>query len=430
MLFQELNPDKSVFKAFYRRVDIYMKNMITFKMARLYLCVLLGIQSAIVLAADDFILGVSTSINDPASVVIAAKGLGSQSIRVDAPWNQMEEKIGQYKLPQWLVVQLDAMQKNGIEPLLILDYGNKARGIDKPKTEAEINAFADYAEWLVKTLHGRVRMFEIWNEWNNTSGGGPPGSAEDYVKLAKIVYPRLKAAAPDVIFFGGSPSGGALRGDWMERFIAAGGYKYCDAVSIHPYTWWEKKMFSPEDAIDVVDNVETMLRKVNKGKDFPLYITEVGWPTHIDEKGTPISTSGAYLARFMLLANARPYVKGVWWFTVFQSGDDNDPDKEHHFGLFDKYKAPKSSAKVYKQVSQLFASTNDRLKALRNDQEYAVMLPAAADSTMSYIAWKPSKKREVRSSFKYEVITSKGADNITADLNDYPVFVEKFSAGK
>jgi hypothetical protein len=88
--------------------------------------------------------------------------------------------------------------------------------------------------------------------------------------------------------------------------------------------------------------VETMAQKYSGGKPVPLQITETGWPTQIDRRGTPPEVSAAYLARLFLLARTMPFLKGVWWYD-FQDDGWNASYNENNFGIVRPDLTPKPS---------------------------------------------------------------------------------------
>ncbi|GAB2573501.1 hypothetical protein ISP15_04500 [Dyella jejuensis] len=51
-----------------------------------------------------------------------------------------------------------------------------------------------------------------------------------------------------------------------------------------------------------------------------------------------------YLARFMALARASRYVRGVWWYDLIDDGSDPD-NRENRFGLFNQDGTPKPAAR-------------------------------------------------------------------------------------
>jgi hypothetical protein len=63
-----------------------------------------------------------------------------------------------------------------------------------------------------------------------------------------------------------------------------------------------------------------------------VFITEIGWPTNEGAFGIPEAAAAAYLQRFFLLGRSRPWVAGIWWYDLFDDGDDA-MNKENRYGL-------------------------------------------------------------------------------------------------
>ena len=64
-----------------------------------------------------------------------------------------------------------------LQPLLILDYGNRFYDSgDKPASPQALSAFARYAAFVVLHFKGKVHMYEMWNEWNTTTGNTHAGT--------------------------------------------------------------------------------------------------------------------------------------------------------------------------------------------------------------------------------------------------------------
>jgi len=97
-----------------------------------------------------------------------------------------------------------------------------------------------------------------------------------------------------------------------------------------------------------------MAQKYSGGKLVPLQITETGWPTQIDRRGTPPEVSAAYLARLFLLARTMPFLKGVWWYDFQDDGWKADYN-ENNFGLVRPDLTPKPSYYALAGISTLAA---------------------------------------------------------------------------
>ena len=329
-----------------------------------------------------FIVGIGRSIHDPDAATTAMFGLGVQSVRLDAPWASIEVARGRYEIPAWLETAVDTARQRGVQPLLILEYGHPLYGTDKPRTDAAIAAFAAYASFVTKHFAGRVRLFDLWNEWDAHTGRTTEGSADDYVALARRVYPAIKASNPDaVVLTGGITSFGLAQG-WMERFFALGGAAFVDGVSLHPYNFEQRTANTPEAAIAELDRVNVLA--ASAGRMLPIYVTEIGYPTFTGRGGVSRDTAAAYLARFVLLASTRAYVAGVWWYCLRDQGSD-PANKEHNFGVLDSELRPKPAADALRSVGALLAGVGRFSAAGGSDQRVSA---TAANGTEIALAWR------------------------------------------
>lgn len=290
-----------------------------------------------------FIVGIGRSIHDPPQAADALRWLGIHSVRVDAPWQSIEIGPGRYAIPAWLEDAVERAGADGIEPLLILVYGHSLYGGDKPRTPAAIAAFKRYAVHVAKHFEGRVRYFDLWNEWDGRTGRTSLGTPEDYVALAREVYPAIKAASPDAVVLSGGISRHGLDHEFVERFIALGGLEHVDALSLHPYN--ALRGGSPEDAVDELDRVHALAPAA------PIYVTEMGYPAFAGRGGVDRQTAAEYLARFVVLASTRDYIAGVWWYCLRDQGQ-SPADKEHHFGAFDFAWRPKPAAHALRAAAR------------------------------------------------------------------------------
>lgn len=304
-------------------------------------------------AANRFIVGVGRSIHDPPAVMDAMRALGVHSMRIDAPWETIEREPGRYSIPTWLESAVEQARAADIEPLLILVYGNPHYGGDKPRTPASRAAFARYAAFVARHFRGRVRYFDLWNEWNAPTGRTTPGTAEDYVELARHAYPAIKAENADAVVLSGGITSAGLQDGWIERFIELGGLRLVDALSVHPYNYLETGPDAPERAIEAIDRVYELTRAA--GRPMQIYVTEMGYPAFDGRGGVTQEVAALYLARFMLLASTRDYVAGVWWYCLRDQGNNDPNDKEHHFGVLDSALLWKPAAQALHAVAALTA---------------------------------------------------------------------------
>jgi hypothetical protein len=271
-----------------------------------------------------------------------------KTFRMDFHWAWIEKQKGQYVIDGSLTgidnFLLTAHDK-GIAPLIILDYGNPLYdGGGFPMSEAGQIAFANYAAFLASRYKGAVKYYEVWNEW---SGGGTRTSsaAEAYARLLSKVRAALKAVDPAIVVLGGAVSG--TDDGWVDMLFSKGTLQNLDGFSVHPYVYPD----IPEKALEWLSRVETRAKTAAGGRDVPIYVTEIGWPTFTGADGVSSSTAADYLARFYLLAPMYSFIRGSWWYDFLDDGNDRT-NIQHNFGLYHG-DTPKPAACAMSYVSKL-----------------------------------------------------------------------------
>jgi hypothetical protein len=322
------------------------------------------------------------------------------SIRDEIFWHRMESKRGQLAYPDNLK-DLDslvsAVVAKGGRPLLILDYGNAAYDSEGLVTSPEaVAAFARYVHVVVRHFKGRVDQFEVWNEWNIGMGSPhrprPRGSPAQYIELLRAAYQAVKAENDSAVVVGGAVSG--TDDGWIDSFGGRGGFGYLDAFSVHPYVFSAIGSFSlsqrpargtPEWAMQWLDGLKARVDRYSNGKRVPIYITEEGWPTHEGPDGVSEAVAAAYVQRFMLLAKSRPWIGGVWWYDLFDDGD-NPHDKEARFGLLRKDGSPKPAYRALVTIAPMLRST--RIPTLTTSPDGQITLTGQQDDGQKFaISW-------------------------------------------
>ncbi len=293
------------------------------------------------------------------------KAAGIDAIRDEAGWAGVERVKGEYRVPDRVEQYIRTAAGKGLDVMLILDYSNRLYDDgDRPRSPEAIEGFCGYAEFMVRHFGDDIRLYEVWNEWDIGIGLPEPyrkgGSPEDYFKLLKAVYPRIKAANPKAtVVAGASTSGGVKRG-WLDKVVELGGLEYCDAVSIHAYNYSDKfPQRSPETCSQWMAGVQQMLREHNDGVDVPFYVTEMGWPNQTDKRGTEPQLSASYLARLYLLARTSPSFRGIWWYD-FQDDGWNPEHNEDNFGIVRPDLTPKPHYHVMADIAELVARAEFR----------------------------------------------------------------------
>jgi len=320
------------------------------------------------------------------------KAAGINSLRDELSWGGVERRPGEYAVAAHQSAAFRRAAALGIEPMLIFDYANRLydRG-DRPRSPEALEGYAGYAEFLVKHFGSDVSLYEVWNEYDIGIGMPEPfrkgGSPEDYVKMLKQVYPRLKKLAPKITVIGGACTSGAVHRGWLEEIVKLGALDACDVLSIHAYNYSAPAADrTPEAWCGWMQRVHEMLRRYNRDREVPMFVTEMGWPTHV---GKPNSTSpelsASYLGRLYLLARTLPFLRGVWWYD-YQDDGWNAEHNEHNFGLLRPDLTPKPSYYVMADVADL-ARRGEYLGRVESEDPALWILRFRLDEKQVWAVW-------------------------------------------
>jgi Cellulase (glycosyl hydrolase family 5) len=208
---------------------------------------LYGVQAS--LATNDSQATLDRALDD-------AKAVHAKTIRLEVLWSQLEPKAAGQRDPDVVAATdhfIEGAARRGIKTLLLVDStpcwassspkagGCTAADPNTPDvtryqpTAAGMAAYADVAKYLVQRYSADLSAFEVWNEPDqaNELYWAGPDKVANYVKLAKLTYPVVKAAAPRVPVLAGSFVGG--NGAWLKAMYAAGIKGSYDALSVHFY---------------------------------------------------------------------------------------------------------------------------------------------------------------------------------------------------
>ncbi|MCD6384725.1 cellulase family glycosylhydrolase [Candidatus Sumerlaeota bacterium] len=272
--------------------------------------------------------------------------LGVKQVRDELFWHEVEQKKGVLSIPEHYMRNIEYSVNQGIDTLIILDYTNKFYdGGDAPYSDEARKAFARYAEFLARELKGKVRYFEVWNEPNVDAFWRPKKNPDNYVKLLKEVYPAVKRGNPDAVVIGVSLA--TLDMEFLNAVLEKGALEYMDVLSIHPYCHPR----SPEEA-QIFEKIKQIFNKTKKmGNPKPIWLTEIGFPTH---KGGGITEirQAEMIARTYLLSLSIPEIQTTFWYWL---GPDGPKEwwSEDRFGILHQDGSPKPSYIALKSLINL-----------------------------------------------------------------------------
>jgi hypothetical protein len=270
---------------------------------------------------------------------------GIKLIRDELYWSNLEKEKGKIVFPDNYVQNVDITLANGIEPLIILDYGNSLYDNGKPPyTEEGRAAFARYCSTVVSRFKGKIKYFEIWNEPNIAGFWKPEPNPNDYVLLLKAAYQACKSANPNCVILGGATSG--VDTTFLETVFQKDGLQYMDILSLHPYTG-----VSPEEN-DLIGKLIAARKLTEKyKKPLRIWITEVGYPTHTGANGFPEETQSNYLVRTYLQSLSSGLVDSVFWYWFGPDGPD-ETYSEDRFGIIRNDWSQKPGYIAYKTMTE------------------------------------------------------------------------------
>ena len=214
---------------------------------------------------------------------------GIDNIRCDLDWTAWE-KDNAY--PRFAEV-LDSAERESIMVLPIL--GCAPRRV-LPITEHQdefIAAFRPFVADVMRRFGARLPALEVWNEPNLPGWWNLPNPT-NYLAVLKAAYDEIKAANTNVLVCLGGVSDVGL--GYIRTLYELGAAPYFDVVCCHPYTI----PFAPEGVLDVKLQKLRALMAEFGDTEKPIWITEVGFPTHKNGVGTvetQVLLSGLRIAR-------------------------------------------------------------------------------------------------------------------------------------
>ncbi|MFD9427062.1 MULTISPECIES: hypothetical protein [unclassified Streptomyces] len=264
---------------------------------------------------------------DDQKLLRSVKLMGMHGIRADINWSAIEKTPGQYAWSNYSTDQHIPYAKSlGLVSLPISGYRNPNYDNNKtPASEAALEAYGKYTAGIVEKYQQSSKEVEIYNEYNSTGfNNGTCGiTADCYLQMLKASYGKVHAKVPDATVVGGGLAG--LQTDWLKRLYALKGLDYMDALSVHHYGYPSP----PEQALAKLPQVRADLDAAG-GQDFPLWMTENGYPTHAD--GVSQAAQAAYVPRAQIFSFASG-VDRYYWYDLTNDGTDAN-NKEHNFGAF------------------------------------------------------------------------------------------------
>ncbi len=187
----------------------------------------------------------------------------------------------------------------------------------------DISEWKTYITAISNKYKGKIKYWDLWGEPEWTFEGNTRAEkAEKYVQMLKVSWEAIKSADPEskIIAVGTSPSSF----DLAESIFKAGGLKYMDIYSLHPY---RPGGGSPEatNAVGEITRMRELMIKYG-GADKRIWMTEFGWTgddfdplaSEYQKKRLVLTEKqqASYLVRMYTLCMGLGYVDKFFWFVL------------------------------------------------------------------------------------------------------------------
>ena len=215
---------------------------------------------------------------------------GIANVRCDLDWATWEEDNA---YPRFAEV-LDSAEREGVTVLPILGGWSPRRVLPFAEHQDEfIATFRPYVADVMRRFGARLPALEVWNEPNLPGWWNLPNPT-NYLAVLKAAYEEIKAANTNTLVGLGGVSDVGL--GYIRALYELGAASYFDVVCCHPYTI----PFAPEGVLDAkLAKLRSLMAEFGDAAK-PIWITEVGFPTHRNGVGTvetQILLSGLRIAR-------------------------------------------------------------------------------------------------------------------------------------
>ncbi len=265
-----------------------------------------------------------------------ASRAGIKWSREDFVWGHIEPEPGKFHFDYYDNL-VDTAFRYGISIYGILCYW---ANWTEPYTIKGIEDFVRYAETTVSHFKDRVKYWEIYNEPNIFFWQGPK---ELYPELVKRCYEVIKRVDPEAKVLAISTAG--IDNNFIDFCLKAD--TPFDILTIHPYR-------RTLDDIKFINELKEVAQQVGNR---PVWITEMGWSTHLWKDGITEREQALLLARCYLSAIASGAVQNISWYDF--RNDGNDPFYfEENFGIIRRDFSPKPAYRACANICRNLPSKN------------------------------------------------------------------------
>ena len=209
----------------------------------------------------------------------------------------------------------------------------------------DLKKYGEFISEQITHVPDNYQIFELWNEpWGHYTG-------QEFARLTAVMRDAIRKVKPNAKI---GPNLGPMT--QLSNYLDSNGMEGMDYLSVHPYS--PDFRSSPES----VGLYDTMLayRKILKektGRDIPLIVSEIGWPTtRVGKTNNSELRQAQYIARAAVILTALD-VKLIIPYCAWQT-EERDHDMECWFGMVRKNLTPKPSLASYATVARKLEGVN------------------------------------------------------------------------
>ncbi|HPU83918.1 MAG TPA: beta-galactosidase [Candidatus Latescibacteria bacterium] len=357
-----------------------------------------------------------TSGETTSTALRLARDAGIKWTRDELGWGGIQPERGVWK---WEAFDraIRLTQEHGIHTLGLLCYSapwaaTHRTADDKPSVVSlpDLSAWKEYVFRTVERYRETIRVWQMWNEPNISVFWQPKPDPRGYAKLLVAGAEAARAADPTCWIVGCNTSTVDLAFDRVV--FEEGGWDSTDIIGVHPYRY----PHAPEhtDMLGELRNLAALAYEFGAVK--PIWISEIGYATHLGPGGSSEWWSAAMLMRVYLTCWASGLVQKVFWYDYRDDGTDPTYN-ESNFGILHHDWSPKMPYHGFKAMALTLEGFSPEgrvdlgeapyvLKFIRGDEvRYAawtlgknarVPVPAPADQVTVIRAWDTPLQAEAR----------------------------------
>jgi len=291
-----------------------------------------------------------TSGDDTARAARLAREAGIRWTRDELGWAGVQPRKGEWRWEQFDRA-VDITREHGIEVLGLLCYttpwaatAKTAEGKPDTLSMPDIGAWTEYVGRTVEHFRDRIHVWQMWNEPNGTGFWHPKPDPKEYVRVLVEGSKAAKRADPGCWIVGCNTSLVDLAFDRLV--FSEGGWEHLDIVGVHPYRY----PHAPERTDLIGDLLELAALSAEFGAVKPIWISEIGYATHLGPGGSSEWWSAVMLVRTYLTAWASGLVQKLFWYDYRDDGTDRSYN-EHNFGILRHDWSPKAPYEAYRMMA-------------------------------------------------------------------------------